>query len=722
MQRRAFIKKTGITSLSGTLISLLPKASAAQTNDSAPSEMPETGRPFARSKDQNIVFPKNAMAVVDVTKPPYNCDNTGKRDCTEALIRAMDDHMTRMRPPRDAQRSEIAQNYLVQHIVMGRQLFPTPIPTPRILYFPNGTYKVSDTICYSFDDITNYQHNEINRLIIIRGQSEQGVVIRLQDNCHGFGPGANKPVFSNMRGTQSNISMANYFENITIDSGIGNEGASGLRFFSNNSGAARNVTIRSGDPDKKGSVGLQCDRFNLSGSFLKNITVDGFDYGVQVLANRMYTVFEHIHLRNQRIAGFLVDENPVSIRGLRSENQVPALKMTGQAGHVVLIDSTLRKNLSKNRSNRSGSGFVPAIEHDHGVLFARNVKTEGYGAAIGRFGNMVLTEPTIEEYSSHGVFSIFDQKEKKSLNLPIEETPEVPWEQDMDQWANVNDFGAKGDGKTDDTRSIQEAINSGKKVVYFQPGQYLINGQISVPKTVQRVNFMFCNLISGADLSKSNNGTLIINEDAETPLIIEDLFAFTQFRGQHYFIEHACKRTLILSDLHVQSAGIYFNSVSGGKVYIENNACRRPIENLNSFKFYGQKVWTRQLNPESSNPQVINEGSLLWVMGFKTEGNGVGFHTSNHGSTELLGGTANIGGEANPFIVNEESSVSAICAPNCWHNNQVFREFAVEKRNGIEKPLLKDGLPKRILYHGGHITGQREYYVENYFVPLYVGR
>ncbi len=26
-----------------------------------------------------------------MTKPPYNCDNTGREDCTEALRRAVDD-------------------------------------------------------------------------------------------------------------------------------------------------------------------------------------------------------------------------------------------------------------------------------------------------------------------------------------------------------------------------------------------------------------------------------------------------------------------------------------------------------------------------------------------------------------------------------------------------------------------------------------------------------
>ena len=36
-------------------------------------------------------YPICARNVLDVTKPPYNADNTGKIDCTAVLRRALDD-------------------------------------------------------------------------------------------------------------------------------------------------------------------------------------------------------------------------------------------------------------------------------------------------------------------------------------------------------------------------------------------------------------------------------------------------------------------------------------------------------------------------------------------------------------------------------------------------------------------------------------------------------
>jgi len=52
------------------------------------------------------------------------------------------------------------------------------------------------------------------------------------------------------------------------------------------------------------------------------------------------------------------------------------------------------------------------------------------------------------------------------------------------QWANVRSFGARGDGKADDTAAVQKAIDS-SRVVYLPLGFYLVNDTIRLkPDTV----------------------------------------------------------------------------------------------------------------------------------------------------------------------------------------------------------------------------------------------
>jgi len=679
---------------------------------------------------ENIVFPADLRTIIDVTKPPYNCDNTGNIDCTEALIRAMDDVL---RPTYEGQktiekelaadpRPDFVHPSSVENLKRNgkwQAIFPSELSPARIIYFPNGTYKVSNTICYTFPDLHNSIKNELNRQIVFQGQSEKGTVIRLMDNCPGFEKGANKPVISYMLKERSNVSMANYFENITINIGKGNEGAAGLRFFSNNSGCVRNVTIKTEDPMKRGATGLLLDKYNISGDLFKNITIDGFDYAIQLIPNRIYSVFEHITISNQRVAGFLVDEMLVSIRGLKSTNSVPGLLFTGQSGHVVLIDSEF-----KNIEGVKDAPQNTAIEFNNGILFARNIKIEGFNSAISRYGTQILKGGNISEYSSKGIFTLFPLKEKKSMNLPIEETPEIAWEQDMKQWVSVNSFGAKGDGKTDDTKAIQKALKSGKRNIYFQPGRYLINGQLTVPATVQRINFMYCDLAAGEKLrAMADKGTFIINEESQTPLLIEDLFAFEAFQGQQYFIDHASRRTLILSDLHVQVGAMYTNSVSGGKVFIENVANTDQFEpNPNCYTFKGQTVWARQFNPERGNPEVINDNSKLWVFGMKVEGNGTAFLTKSNGYTEVLGGTWNMGNNnvfeskgENSKIITEDANISVVLGSSGWKPGEEI--LIVEKQNGVEKTFKRNNFPKRFTVFPGIVPTYNELFV----IPLYVG-
>lgn len=51
----------------------------------------------------------------------------------------------------------------------------------------------------------------------------------------------------------------------------------------------------------------------------------------------------------------------------------------------------------------------------------------------------------------------------------------------LQEWLSVKDFGAKGDGVTDDTAAVQEALNEGSgRTIFFPAGQYIISSSLQV--------------------------------------------------------------------------------------------------------------------------------------------------------------------------------------------------------------------------------------------------
>ena len=120
--------------------------------------------------------PTRFKNLIDVTKPPYCADNTGKEDCTEILRRVLNDLLIR-----EAERIKKTVEQILspdfpspvpgygyigfedrKYIYQGRQemdiIFSEIVPSSRIIYFPAGIYRVSDTVCYTLDSIKNIYH------------------------------------------------------------------------------------------------------------------------------------------------------------------------------------------------------------------------------------------------------------------------------------------------------------------------------------------------------------------------------------------------------------------------------------------------------------------------------------------------------------------------------------------------------------------------------------
>ncbi|MBC7351742.1 MAG: hypothetical protein H5U08_05230 [Thermogutta sp.] len=336
------------------------------------------------------------------------------------------------------------------------------------------------------------------------------------------------------------------------------------------------------------------------------------------------------------------------------------------AAQAVLLDSLLE---GRNRQ-------LPAIDVRQGTLFVRNVATPGYGAAIRNAGKTAVTGLSVDEFVNGPILSLRQDQPKRSLNLPIEETPQFAWETDFSKWANVDAYGAKGDGHTDDSAAVQAAMNSGKPVVYFPKAVYRLSTPVKIPASVVRVMAFY----------GSVNGPLLVAEDSPQPLLIEDLG--TSSRTD---IRHQAFRPLVLS--HVRCS--YFNQTNrpGVKVFINNGNGMGKNERA----FINGRFWVRFMNTEwKQGPNFTCNRSDMWVFGYKVEGPMTNFQVIGGGRLEILGGVCNEhGSNFSPEIPILRNVESSLCFVGCTNGPNKFETIVEETIGGVTKRLMRTDCPPR---------------------------
>lgn len=679
-----------------------------------------------------ILFPPHIEGVIDVTKPPFCAVPDGKTDCTAALCAAMDFVLSQYKNAFLETRDRLAampdDNALLSFEIRksdGRLNVPFPqsMPCGAILYFPAGTYLVSDTVSYSDETLYNLLFNvrwlEMNALIRMVGQNRDKTVIRLADSTPAFAFGARRPVVSFMKGEKSGVAMTNIFKNMTIDIGKNNPGAVGLRFFSNNSGTVSDVVIKSSDPQKRGYAGLEIVDEKVSCALVRNLSVEGFDYAVRMTAQQHNAALEHIDIRDQRIAGIYHSGSVLTVRDLHSRNAVTAVFTVGFTAQLVLTDSLLT----------GGNPDYAAVNAEYGFCYVRGLRAEGYGLPLKTYFDRVEYDRLPYEYSSHGVCSLWEDAPDPSF-FDTAALPDPPaFETDYRGFVSVRAFGAVGDGKTDDTDAIRRALNSTAKGVYFEAGRYLITDTVHIGSQIQVVDFLFCDLLVGEALAHREGAGVFAVDTGDAPLLLCNLFAWESFHGLMTLIDHAGKRTLVMRMLHAQAAALYQNSVPGSTVFIESCACtvggipgagmrqNAPLpgeetllsaRHIPCFAFHGQTVYARQMNPERALVEVLNDGGRLTVLGFKTEEEGTAFLTVNGGVTQLLGGICCIGGnQPIPLIENRDSHCLAVLSTMITNPGQRFPTAVSDIRTKETRLLPDRELPKRAML--------------SYVIPRYIG-
>jgi hypothetical protein len=585
------------------------------------------------------------------------------------------------------------------------------------LYFPAGIYLVSDTIEWMNPDGTYMGQ------LCIYGAGLDRTIFRLQDNLPSFAdtsaPRAvlytasmmwegNKP---NTVG-DGNAAYQNHLLDFTVDTGSGNPGAIGISWLANNRGSLHNVRVMSGDG--QGLRGIDLTRDFGGPALLRNVTVEGFDVGIDAGAHPYGRTLENITVTDQIVAGIRSNRQPLTIRNLHSVNSVPAIVLTPDEWNFLTVIDALLEGTGE-ASTRT------AIEIGLGHSLLRNVVTTGYAAALNDRGTLVH-EADISEYISTGPYELFPT-EGKTLDLPVMETPETFYSPEMSDWANVVDFGATplafGADDQDDGPAIQAAIDSGAPIIYFPKGFYQIRSTVYIRGNVQAIygfNSYLQPTLDGGDFTDPNiptplleftggtAGTVTItdlevrNRDSPVPVNIVGL------------VHAAPDSTLVVKRSMISGTSVdYLNRPGAGDFFIEDAA-------ISVMHIIGQRVWARQLNAELEASikapfKVENNGGTIWILGMKTEHHLGLVRTTGGGHTELFGGAfwpnpPLIQPEEVAFVV-DESHVSLNFFTGIEYQQRDYDIVVQETRNGEIRILTKGDAPTRVhgiampLYCGG---------------------
>ncbi|WP_009632915.1 glycosyl hydrolase family 28-related protein [Synechocystis sp. PCC 7509] len=544
------------------------------------------------------------------------------------------------------------------------------------IYFPKGTYNISNQLESRIG--SGGWSDGWRAGMILMGESSHGTVIKLANDLVAFSnpkkplavikTGSEKDTKSNPSGA-GNRAFRHSIYNLTIDVGRGNYGAVGIDYLANNRGAIEDVNIRS--EKGEGYAGILMKRYAPGPALVKNTSIEGFDYGVWIDNYEYSMTFEHLRLKNQKIAGIFNQENVLNIRDLVSNNSVPAIESVSSNGQITLLDS-----------NFNGGAANNAAIATKGKIFIRNITSTGYGKVVDDRTKANRDIPTnaltteVEEYTSKKVASLSDSP-GRSLLLPIEETPEFH-SNDFRQWKNVVSGGATPDDRSnDDAQAIQAAIDSNHAIVYLPRGQYHVGQTIILRGKVRK----FLGMQASLTKKKGFKGNTLIRFEGNStnPTILEHL----RIGG---IVEHASPQTLAMRHIDI---GGYRNTSNGtGKLFVED-AIGSPYQ-INS----PQKVWARQLNAEFGKvPLVQNHGGTVWILGMKTEGKVTAIETVG-GTTELLGALLyplhNVPASI-PAFINDEGRLAVSYAIS----GQKYAVQVKERRRGQWRQLASKNVPSR---------------------------
>jgi hypothetical protein len=520
----------------------------------------------------------------------------------------------------------------------------------KALYFPPGTYIVSDTLKW------------VGCCVTLQGSGPSATIIKLKSNSPGFSSKTTpKPVIQTEKGNES---FRQNIWDLAVVVASGNPGAIGIDHITNNIGAMRNVLIKA--EGTSGFVGLDMTRQWPGPNLYKRVQIEGFDIGMRVNYIEYSQAYEFILLKNQRVAGIQNDGAVMTMRKLYSVNSVPVIDNDRYGSGLLTVME------SEFEGGAAGTSAIKTTRRGAGETYLRNVRASGYGSLLAINGVAQAGTYRGEWYSGQtnaGLYHLFPvANDALMFRLPIAETPESH-DNDMTNWAMSTCNGYVGCVTQD---GINQAFATGKPNVALVFGYKIQFSpiQITVPAHVKRIHGF-----TGA----INEGGIewVVEGDGPEPLVIDSISYGTR-------VFHKGKRTVVLK------SGFYgYRSQAGaGDVIVEDVG----IEGFTIRA--GQHFWAHHINNEHHfGTKMTNDGGRAWIFGMKTEDRFTVIDTKNGGVTEYIGGLTypatnnNDAPDEKVFTVDETSRISALHSAIVYESIRFYENIVQETKGGQTKKL-----------------------------------
>ncbi|EAQ92534.1 hypothetical protein CHGG_00769 [Chaetomium globosum CBS 148.51] len=414
-----------------------------------------------------------------------------------------------------------------------------------IVYFPPGTYLVSSTIPLPFG--TQVIGDVLDRPVIIASSSFVGLGVLSTDEYTGGGTGPDG------KDQQWYVNTANFYRqirNVIIDvrDAPVKEDTACLHYQVAQATSLQNVELRAGP----GSKGMYAE--NGSGGQISDVFFNGGDVGFyggaqQFTAQRLRFdgcdtavhlfwdwgwVWKSVTMTNVNVGFRFVAKDPSGSLGSAA---ILDSSFTN-VGTAVLVSPPSAEVASRSTGlvleNVAVSGVTAVVADTSGT-------THLSGAGQSVVDHWVLG-PVYDGSASARSFSMGGKVGRYRRDSGLVDSSGNYFERPKPQYedravgdfVHIKDFGAVGDGATDDTAAVQSALYSSQgKILFVDAGSYILTDTVVVPTNVKIVGETWSQFVAfGSAFSDANNPKVMVRVGATPGLVgnveMQDLFFTTK--------------------------------------------------------------------------------------------------------------------------------------------------------------------------------------------------